>query len=150
FAADPADAAARGAARARAETALAQVVADPDALTAIARAASDCPSREQGGDLGLVTRGSTVAEFEAALEATPADAVHPSVVETRYGFHVLRVLAREEGRDLPFEHVRDRIAGWLREAAWRRAAHQYMALLAARATVEGIVLSAGADGPLVQ
>jgi peptidyl-prolyl cis-trans isomerase C len=149
-AADPADAAARGAARARAETALAEVKADPGRLAVLAAAISDCPSREAAGDLGLVERGSTVAEFEAALRATEAGAVHGAVVESRYGFHVVRVLQHAEGRALPYEAVRDRIAAWLQEAAWRRAVRQYMALLAGRATVEGIVLSAGADGPLVQ
>jgi peptidyl-prolyl cis-trans isomerase C len=150
IAADPADAAARGAARARAEAALAEAKADPDRLGALAAAISDCPSRAQAGDLGLVTPGSTVPEFEAALRATEPGAVHDAVVESRYGFHVLRVLRSEPGRDLPYEAVRARIADFLEEAAWRRAARQYMALLAGRARVEGIVLSAGADGPLVQ
>jgi peptidyl-prolyl cis-trans isomerase C len=150
IAADPADPAARAAARSRAEAALAEVAPDPARLGALAAALSDCPSREEAGDLGLVTGGSTVPEFEAALAATAAGAVHPAVVETRYGFHVLRVLERSEARALPFEAVAERIAEWLQEAAWRRAARQYMALLASRATVEGIVLSAGADGPLVQ
>jgi peptidyl-prolyl cis-trans isomerase C len=150
IAADPSDAAARGAARARAEAVLAELKADPGRLAEVARAVSDCPSRETGGDLGLVTRGSTVPEFEAALLATGAGELHGAVVETRYGFHVLRVLARAEGREVPFDDARERVAAWLREAAWRRAAHQYMALLASRAAVEGIVLSAGADGPLVQ
>ncbi|MGG5811147.1 peptidylprolyl isomerase [Falsiroseomonas sp. CW058] len=150
IAADPADPAARGAARARAEAALAEVKADPARLGPLAAKLSDCPSREQAGDLGLVEGGSTVPEFEAALQATAAGEVHDAVVETRFGFHVVRVLEREDGRDLPFDAVQDRIASWLRESAWRRAAHQYMALLASRAAVEGIVLSAGADGPLVQ
>lgn len=150
IAADPADPAARTTARAAAETVLAQVRAEPARLGSLARSLSDCPSREQEGDLGLVTAGSTVPEFEAALAATPTGAVHDAVVETRFGFHVLRVLERAEGREVPYDQARDRIAVWLREASWRRAAHQYMALLAARATVEGLVLSAGADGPLVQ
>lgn len=149
-AADPADAAARAAARSRAEAALAEVQADPARLGELAAALSDCPSREQAGDLGLVTRGTTVAEFEAALSATEAGAVHERVVETRYGFHVVRVLQHEPGLGLPFEAVRERIAEWLQEAAWRRAARQYMAVLAGRARLEGFVLSAGADGPLVQ
>jgi peptidyl-prolyl cis-trans isomerase C len=149
-AADPADPAARTAARIRAEAALAEVKADPERLGDLARTISDCPSREQDGDLGLVTRGSTVPEFEAALRATRAGAVHEAVVETRYGFHVLHVLQRAEGRALPYDAVRGRIAEWLHEGVWRRAARQYMALLAGRATVEGIVLSADADGPLVQ
>jgi peptidyl-prolyl cis-trans isomerase C len=150
LAADPEDPAARAAARARAEAALAEVKADPDRLATLAAAISDCPSRSQGGDLGLVAEGSTVPAFEAALRKTAAGTVHPDVVETRYGFHVLRVLAHEPPAAQPFEAVQHRIAAWLHEAAWRRAAHQFMALLAARAKVEGIVLSAGADGPLVQ
>lgn len=150
IAADPADAAERASARACAEAALAQAKQEPERLAELAAALSDCPSREDGGDLGLVTPGSTVPEFEAALRATEPGSVHEAVVESRYGFHVLRVLAREDGRDLPFEAVKGQIAERLEEAAWRRAAHQFMALLAARADVEGIVLSAGADGPLVQ
>ncbi len=150
LAADPADATARATARARATAALAEVQADPARLPVLAAAISDCPSRHQGGDLGLLTPGSTVPEFEAALRATPAGEVHGAVVETRFGFHVLRVLQREDGRPLPFAAVHARIAEWLEEAAWRRGARQYMALLAGRARVEGIVLSAGADGPLVQ
>jgi peptidyl-prolyl cis-trans isomerase C len=149
-AADPADPAARAAARARAEAALAEVKANPDRLGELAATISDCPSRGQAGDLGLVTPGTTVAEFEAALRATAAGAVHDAVVESRYGFHVLRVLQHAEGRALPYEAVRGRIAEWLQEAAWRRAVRQYMALLAGGVRLDGIVLSAGADGPLVQ
>jgi peptidyl-prolyl cis-trans isomerase C len=150
IAADPADPPARAQARARAEDALAQCMTDPGRLADLATALSDCPSRGAGGDLGLVEAGSTVAEFEAALRATPQGALHEAVVETRFGFHVIRVQHHEPGRQQPFEAVQPRIAAWLQESAWRRAAHQYMALLAARAQVEGLALSAGADGPLVQ
>jgi peptidyl-prolyl cis-trans isomerase C len=99
-----------------------------------AAAHSDCPSRSRGGDLGAIEPG----------------AIHDVVVETRYGFHVIQLRAREEGRQPPFEAVHPRIGAWLREASFRRAAHQFMALLAAKARLEGLVLSAGAAGPLVQ
>jgi peptidyl-prolyl cis-trans isomerase C len=148
--ADPANAPARATARADAERLLAELQADPARLPALAAAHSDCPSRSQGGDLGAIEPGTTVPEFEAALRATAPGAVHEAVVETRYGFHVIHLQAREEGRQQPFEAVHPRIAAWLREASYRRAAHQFMALLAAKAEVEGLVLSAGADGPLVQ
>ena len=150
IAADPADATARAAARDRAEALLAELRVDPDRLAELARGFSACPSRARGGDLGLVTRGSTVPEFEAALAATPPGALCERVVETRYGFHLLRVRQRAEPREIPYEMVRADIADWLEEAAWRRAAHQYLALLAGRATIEGLRLAAGADGPLVQ
>jgi peptidyl-prolyl cis-trans isomerase C len=149
-AADPADEAARAAARADAGRLLEQVQADPARLPTLAAAQSDCPSRSRGGDLGAVEPGTTVPAFEAALRATAPGSVHDGVVETRYGFHVIRLLAREEGRQQPFEAVHPRIAAWLHEAAFRRAAHQFMAVLAGQARLEGLVLSAGADGPLVQ
>ncbi|NKE43803.1 peptidylprolyl isomerase [Roseomonas frigidaquae] len=150
LAADPADAEARAAARARAEAMLVTVQAEPDRLAALAAQFSDCPSRDQSGDLGLVEEGSTVPAFEAALRATFTGSVHPAVVETPYGFHVLRVFEAVAGQQVPFEAARVRVAEWLAEAAWRRAAYQYMTILASRAVVEGISLSAGADGPLVQ
>lgn len=150
IAADPADQDARTRARVKVEAALATVLAEPGRLAGLAAALSDCPSREQGGDLGLVEEGSTVPAFEAALRATPPGTVHPAAVETRYGFHVLRVLHHAPAAALPFDAVRDRIAAWLTESAWRRGAQQYVAILAGRAAIEGIVLSRAADGPLVQ
>jgi peptidyl-prolyl cis-trans isomerase C len=149
-AADPEDAAATEAAAAKAQALLEAVLAEPARLPGLARDNSDCSSRGEGGDLGQVEPGSTVAEFEAALRATPAGAVHPAVVRSRYGAHVVRVLAHAPGRDLPFEAMRERIAGHLRGTSWRRAVHQYISILAGRARIEGVALSAAADSPLVQ
>lgn len=150
LAADPADAQARAGARARAEVLRAEVAAAPGRLAELAERHSDCPSREQGGDLGLVTAGSTVPEFEAALVTLRPGEVAPAVVESRYGFHVVRVLAHAPARDIPFELAQDRVAAHLREASWRRAVHQYLSILAGRAAIEGITLSGAATGPLVQ
>lgn len=150
FAADPDDAEARDAAAKRAEAVLAALRAAPDAFAELARDHSACPSGAQGGDLGLVEAGTTVPEFEAALRGMTPGETRAGPVATRFGLHILRLHRHEPGRQQPFEAVQPRIAAWLHESAWRRAAHQFMALLAARATVEGIALSAGADGPLVQ
>ncbi|WP_135469000.1 peptidylprolyl isomerase [Crenalkalicoccus roseus] len=149
LAADPDDPEARRAAEAEAGRLARLVAADPARLPELARAHSACPSREQGGDLGLIEPGSTVPEFEAALRALAPGEVGAAPVATRYGYHVVRLLRHEAGRDLPFEAVRERIAAWLQEAARRRALHQYIAILAGRARIEGIALAA-ADGPLVQ
>lgn len=150
LAADPSDAAARGAARARAEAALAECKADPNRLAVLAPMISECPSRDAGGLLGWVEEGTTVPEFERALRATPPGHVHGEVVETRFGFHVLRAGAHHQEPEPDFAEARALIAAHLREASFRRAARQYIALLAAKAGVGGIVLSAAADGPLVQ
>jgi peptidyl-prolyl cis-trans isomerase C len=148
-AADPADAAARQAAEARALELLEELAVDPGLLPALAAQHSACESRAQGGDLGLIEPGTTVPEFEAALRSLEPGQLHPRPVATRYGFHLVRLLHHEPGRELPFDVMQDRIAAWLREASFRRAFRQYLQILAGRARIEGFAFD-GASSPLVQ
>ena len=62
-------------------------------------------------------------------------------VETRYGFHIIRLDRRIDGRELPFELVADRIADYLTESVERRAMAQYIARLASRASIEGVAIA---------
>lgn len=148
-AAPPDDPPARAAARARAEAALARVLAAPGAFAETAQALSDCPSRTAGGRLGVIRRGDADPVFETYLMSLAEGETCPRPVETRYGFHVIRLLRRIAGRERPFEAVRTQVAAYLEEAAWRRAVHQYVAILAGRATIAGVALDA-ARSPLVQ
>ena len=61
-------------------------------------------------------------------------------VPTRYGFHIIRLDRKHDGRQLPFEVVADRIAEYLQERVRRRATAQYIARLASAAQIEGIEL----------
>ena len=105
---------------------------------------SRCPSAEQGGNLGQITAGQTTPEFEQALFALEPGQLCEAPVATRYGFHVIRLDRKHEGRTLPYELVADRIADYLRESVRRRADAQYIARLVSAAKIEGIDL-AGAD-----
>jgi peptidyl-prolyl cis-trans isomerase C len=136
-------------ARATAEALIAELQQRPGDFAALALAHSACPSSKQGGNLGQIGPGQTVAEFERALGGMAAGRLHPEPVETRYGVHVVRLDRRIEGREMPFEMVRQRIADYLDETVHRRALAQYVSVLAARATVTGVDLGA-ANGPLVQ
>jgi peptidyl-prolyl cis-trans isomerase C len=75
--------------------------------------------------------------------------LRPRLVHSRYGFHIVEVLGRRQGRQASFGEVHDRIAVQLAQQSRARALHQYMQLLAGRATVLGVELAA-ADSPLVQ
>lgn len=147
IAADPKNARATDAAQVRAAALLTEILEEPDKLPALASQFSDCPSKAQGGDLGLIERGSTVPEFENHLALLEAGQVCPTVVASRYGRHVIRVLAREVGRVPPFAAVRGRIAEFLQEACWRQAVQGYIAALAARARVQGFDLFEGEHAP---
>lgn len=146
FAAAPGAQTARVEAQAMADAAIATLTSAPDQFEALAAAHSACPSRAQGGALGQISRGQTVPEFEEALAAAPVGRVCPTPVETRYGFHVVQVDQRIEGRALPFEMVQAQIAAWLDARARHIAIRQYIGLLAGRATIVGIEMPAH-DGP---
>jgi peptidyl-prolyl cis-trans isomerase C len=149
FPADPEDAEACANAKGRAAAALAQVGEQPQRFAELAQQLSACPSAAQGGNLGQITRGQTVPEFETFLFNLEEGQICPVPVKTRFGDHVLRLDRRVEGRQLPFDVVRDRIADYLREHVWRRAVSQYLQLLVGQAEIRGIELN-GATTPLVQ
>ena len=128
---------------------LAEVLATPQRFADRARELSACPSATHGGNLGQVSRGQTVPEFETFLFNLEPGQICPVPVKTRFGYHVLRLDRRIEGRQLPFEAVSEQIAAYLREHVWRRAVSQYLQLLVGQAEIRGIALN-GASTPLVQ
>ncbi|HPB10917.1 MAG TPA: peptidylprolyl isomerase [Kiritimatiellia bacterium] len=58
-----------------------------------ARTVSQCPSAKNGGDLGEFTRGKMLKDFEQAAFTQEIGVIGP-VIETRFGYHVLKVTAR--------------------------------------------------------
>jgi peptidyl-prolyl cis-trans isomerase C len=136
-------------ARELAKSLLAELRQRPERFAEAAAIHSACPSGKQGGNLGQIGPGQTVAEFEAALPGLQVGAIHPEAIESRYGLHIVRLDRRIEGRQLPFELVHERIADYLEDSVHRRALHQYVTILAGRAQVTGIDFGV-ASGPLVQ
>jgi peptidyl-prolyl cis-trans isomerase C len=135
-------------ARSQAERLIAELQEDPALFARAAALYSACPSGKQAGNLGQLGPGQTVAEFEQALAGMTAVGLHPEPVESRYGVHVVRLDRRIDGRELPFDMMRERIAEYLDETAHRRALQQYVSILAGRAAVTGVDLAG--SGPLVQ
>ena len=85
-----ASAAARAAARAKAESLLVEINTGGDFEKVAKRESMDPGSRELGGDLGWSRRGVMVPEFERWLFALPPGQISP-VIETSFGYHILRV-----------------------------------------------------------
>lgn len=153
LAAHPGDAAARDGARRTATELIAELQQRPDMFGHLAEAYSACPSGKSGGNLGQIGPGDTTPEFEKALYHLAPGEMTKEPVETRYGFHIIRLDRRIDGRELPFELVRDRIAHYLAERSRRVAIAQYVARLAAMSDVRGVSLPTPADmrvsgGPL--
>lgn len=101
-------------------------------FAALAREFSeDAGTREQGGDLGFFRRGTHTPAFDEAAFALKAGELS-RVVETEYGFHLVKLLEREEPRALSLEEAApairrrllapreaERLNSWLREARQR-------------------------------
>jgi peptidyl-prolyl cis-trans isomerase C len=141
FAALPDDRENYAKARADAAAVLAKLREDPSCFAACARDYSRCTSAEQGGNLGQLTKGQTTPEFERVLVALAPGELCAEPVATRYGFHIIRLERKIDGRVLPYEVVAERIADYLRESVQRRANAQYVARLASAARIEGIELA---------
>ncbi len=149
FAAPLSDPIARDKAKCQAESALKTLADNPDSFAELALAHSACPSKEQGGNLGQLTAGSTVPEFETVLFALEEGQTGPTPVPTRFGYHIIRLERKIEGEQLPYGAARARIAAWLEASSWSRAVAQYISILAGKATITGFDME-GSDTPLVQ
>ena len=110
---------------------------------------SNCPSGQEGGDLGWLSAEDCAPEFAREVFGTQEVGVLSRLVHSRFGLHVVEVCERQPGQELPFEQVRTSVALMLRQQAWVNALRQYLQLLAGEAEVEGVHLDA-ADTPLVQ
>ena len=79
-----------------------QTLLDGEAETfeGLATMHSKCPSSSRGGNLGYITRGQTVAEFERVAFSTPINEV--AFATTPFGHHLIKVLdAKESGQAVP-------------------------------------------------
>ena len=122
---------------------------EADRFPALAAELSNCPSGAQGGDLGWLTHEDCATEFAREIFAGPEIGVLPRLVHSRFGLHVVEVIARESGHTPDFEAVRGAVALALRQQSFVSALRQYLQLLAGEAEVVGVALDA-ADTPLVQ
>jgi peptidyl-prolyl cis-trans isomerase C len=120
-----------------------------DRFAAAAAATSNCPSGAEGGALGWLTAEDCAPEFAREIFGKPEVGVLPRLVHSRFGLHVVQVLAREPGVQPAFEAVKSAVAQALRQQSFATALRQYLQLLAGQALVEGVDLDATAT-PLVQ
>lgn len=100
----------------------------------LARVNSEDSSAEAGGDLGWVSPGSFVPEFEAAMNQLGTGGLSDPV-ESRFGLHLIQVTDR---RDIPVEprQLREQATNVLREGKYEAAYNEWMSELRSRAYIE--------------
>lgn len=130
-----ADAAAKQQARTQAEAVLKDVKAGKD-FAALARQASQDPgSAPNAGDLGFFERGQMVGPFEqAAFSLKPGET--SELVETQFGFHIIKVVDKQPSRAVPLDEVRPQIEQVLEGQNRQQQAQAFVETLKAKGKVE--------------
>ena len=121
-------------AKAKAEATLQELKAGKD-FAATAKAVSTCPSKDQGGDLGFFAKGQMVPAFEqAAFALKPGEL--SGVVETQFGYHIIKLTDRKEAETPKLEELQEKIAAFLKGQKTQKAVFDFVTKLRKESKVE--------------
>ncbi len=130
------------AAKAKAESILKQLKAGAN-FAAMAKKYSDDPgSKDKGGELGFVQRGTMVPSFDNAIFTQPIGAL--TIVRSQYGFHIVQVEARKPAHEQPLNQVLPEIQATLIQQQTAAAESSYAQLLTSEADKNGLAKTAAA------
>jgi peptidyl-prolyl cis-trans isomerase C len=129
------DAAAKEQARAKAADILKEVKAGKDFAELAKQYSQDPGSAPAGGDLGYFERGQMVGPFEEAAFSLMPGATS-ELVESRFGFHIIKLVDKQAARTIPLEEVRERIESYLKDQKREEQMQAFVNDLRSKAKVE--------------
>lgn len=129
-----ADEGAESAAKQQAES-VRQRLLDGEDFGELARAASACPSKAKGGDLGSFPRGQMVKEFEEAAFSQKVNEIGPPI-RTQFGYHIIQVTGHTEAGVRPLAELKQDIEAYLTRNRKQQATTQYVSNLLKNAEVK--------------
>jgi len=118
---------------AKARNLLKQIKSGAD-FAELARSNSDGPSAAKGGDLNFFARGRMVPAFEKAAFALKVGQVS-DIVQTQFGYHIIKVTDRKAASVKSFEQVKDDILNGLKQNKQIELANEYIKSLKAQANI---------------
>jgi peptidyl-prolyl cis-trans isomerase C len=101
---------------------------------------SEGPSAKGGGDLGFFGRGQMVPAFEEAVFALQPGEVS-DVVETRFGYHIIKLEERRDAQTVPVEEAAERIRPYLSQQRVLEAVEKLIEELRSSAEIESTLVS---------
>lgn len=132
-----ADDAAKAAARKKIED-VRKKLADGGDFAELAKEYSEGPSGPRGGDLGYFGRGQMVKPFDDAVFAMQVNQFS-EVVETRFGYHLIKVYDKKPEKTLDYAEVKDRISERLKREKIQKGAQGYVENLKKDAKIEKLL-----------
>ncbi len=132
-----ADAATKQKARAKLEAVEQKLKAGGD-FAQLARENSEDGSAPAGGDLNYFARGQMVPAFEkVAFELKPGQT--SGIVETQFGYHIIKVTDHKPPQTVPFEQVKAQITNYLMQQRQQEKAGALVEQLRAKAKIEILI-----------
>ena len=125
-------------ARTRATAVLKTVRAGGDFATLARANSSDQGSAQNGGDLGFFPKGQMTPAFEEAAFKLKPGSTSP-LVETPFGFHIIKVIERRAPRTAPFSEVSGQIKDFLTQGEREKKLEQFVEQLKAKGKIEILV-----------
>jgi peptidyl-prolyl cis-trans isomerase C len=133
-----ADAAAKQAAKAKAEGVLQELKAGKDFATLAKANSADPGSAQNGGDLDFFEKGQMVGPFDqVAFTLKPGEM--SDVVETQFGYHIIKVTDKQPSRTVPLTEVREQIQQYLDNQSRQTATEAFVESLKAKGKVEILI-----------
>lgn len=133
-----ADAAAKAQARAKAEQVLKEVKAGQDFAALAKQHSADPGSAANGGDLGFFQQGQMVGPFNDAA-FTLAPGTTSDLVETDFGFHIIKVIEKKAGRTIPLEEVKPQVEQYLERLNRQQQTDAFVNGLKAKGKIEVLI-----------
>jgi len=124
-------------ARAEGERLIDELELNPALFADFAMRHSDCPSKEQGGELGWLQRGQTTPEFDRQIFRL-REGIAAFPVESRWGYHVVSIDETWSGAALEFDQVQLQISDYLELQVRQRELQHYLLGLKERYEVTGL------------
>jgi len=114
-----------------------KMIEDGGDFAELARTHSQGPSSVQGGDLGYFERQKMVKPFsDAAFKLQPGQ-ISP-IVETRFGFHIIKVVDRKPETTLAYEEIKERLDKSLMQRKTQEAVAKYIDQLKSSAVIKRV------------
>lgn len=106
-----------------------------DFVELAAKNSGDPGSKNNGGELGWMPEGQTVPPFEAAMKSLEPGELS-ELVETRFGYHIIKLQDRRGAGAIPYAEVDERIEEFLKQRGLQERIQHELELLRGTATVE--------------
>ena len=104
----------------------------------LARRHSNDGSAERGGDLGFFTKDRMVPEFANAAFALKPGQIS-DIVQTSFGYHVIRVVERRPTINVPLEQVTGQVREFLTQQRQQEKAEAFVKVLRSKSKIEVLI-----------